>query len=153
VYFLKILNVSIWLRKENYDWFEWSCQKNCRQEQLSTGNGVYAGEGMYSSTCSIFLILSTRVTEFSQLQLDGRFEIQIYDRAQKTRNVIGSSISNLRYWVIVLCDLQCGGSRALGFSQSCFRCHEVLGTKCTETENHLLERSGQTGKRPSGWYK
>ena len=47
-----------------------------------------------------FLLFSTRVTEFLQLQLDCRFEIKIYDRTQKIRKYIESSISNL----------QCSGS-------------------------------------------
>ena len=60
-----------------------------------------------------FSCLSTRVTESLQLQLDCRFEIQIYDRTPKIRKFIVSSISNLlcsgsepaqnRFWAEVLC--------------------------------------------------
>jgi hypothetical protein len=80
--------------------FECSCQKlsTTGHHELS----VLVPDSTLAKACIIprvthFQLYSTRVTEFLQLQLDCRFEIQIYDRTQNIRKFIESSISNLQY--------------------------------------------------------
>ncbi len=90
---------SVSYKEENSDWFKCSCRKLLTRDNNELLDSLLA-KAIIIPLVINFEWLSTRVTEFLQLQLDCRFEIQIYNRTQKIRKFSESSISNI----------QCSGS-------------------------------------------
>jgi hypothetical protein len=80
--------------------------KNCRQghHELMVLDSTLAKALFIIPRVTHFYLFSTRVTEFLQLQLDSRFDIQIYDRTQNSESLLKVPFQ--------IYNLQCSGSEA-----------------------------------------